>query len=474
MKKSLYLILLGLVAVSCSDFLVEEPKLSQSNELTLSKFEGLDNSVAGAYYRLQSSYWYGGEYILYSELTAGNATNPKSVPGSGRFRQQEPWNFNENSTWGIWSYAYYTINAANNVLSNLDGKAGGEVSQQDLDNLKAEALFLRAFCHFQLVTVYAQPYLNGTNRDQLGVPLMLVSEISEPKRNPVGEVYDQIVKDLLDAEAAMDPDYVRSGVDDPFATATLPAIQALLSRVYLYMGEWQKCADYATKVINSGKFKLFDAKDYKAMWSSNVAKEKGEIIFEVFSSKKNTAWDQSGWAMLPYVMKKDGYGDICATNDLYDLYGEGDVRLELFKDNENDHFYLKYDGKTGSADPKEANIPVLRLAEMYLNRAEALYNGATVAGASAQTDLDAITDARGAAKVSPGSESIFNERRKELAFEGHIFFDYKRLGKSITRTDYRATGNKDNKDIPFPGNKWAMPIPKSECDANPNIVQNPS
>ncbi len=471
MKKiSISLAVLALAAVSCTDFLVEEPKLSQSNELTLSKFDGLNSSAAGAYLYLQSNAWYGCQYILNNELMAGNATNPVSLPGSGRYRTQEPWSFSESSTWSTWSYAYYTINAVNNVLNNLDGKIGTGVSQQDVNNVKAECLFLRAFCHFQLVNIYAQPYLEGANRNQLGVPVMLVSKISSPARNTVGQVYDQVVSDLVLADSLMSANYQRADVSDPLATVTKPAIEALLSRVYLYMGEWQKCADYATMVINSGKFNLYDADAYKAMWSQNVASSKGEIIFEIFSSKKNDSWDDSGWTMLPYVTSKDGSADVCATNDLYALYSDGDVRKDMFVVNESDYFITKYLGKIGSTDPKEANVPVLRLAEMYLNRAEALYHGATVAGVSAQADLDYLTGKRGAASVSLGSETLFSERRRELAFEGHIWFDYKRLGKSITRTDFRAD---KNKDIAFPGNIWAMPIPKGERDANPNMEQNP-
>jgi hypothetical protein len=264
----------------------------------------------------------------------------------------------------------------------------------------------------------------------LGVPLMLKPEISSPARATVGAVYDQVVADLLEAESLMSDDYKRSGATDPFACVTKPVIQAMLSRVYLYMGEWQKCADYATKVINSGKYELFDKDDYKKMWSNNIADANGEIIFEVYSSKKNTAWDESGWTMLSYVTDKEGSGDVCATNDLYDLYEDGDVRKEMFVDSENDHMITKYAGKTGSTDPKENNIPVLRLAEMYLNRAEAIYHGAAIDGVSAQSDLDAITNKRGASQVSPGSETIFTERRKELAFEGHRFFDLRRWKKA--------------------------------------------
>lgn len=471
MKKTiLYLAALTLVTACNSDFLVEEPKMSQSNELTLSKYEGLDNSTAGAYLYFQSNSWYGCQYVLNGELMAGNATNPKSLPGSGRYRTAEPWSFTASSTWSTWAYAYYTINAVNNVLANLEGKTSIEVKQSDIDNLEAECLFLRAFCHFQLVNIYSQPYLKGENKNEMGVPVMLNSSIGYPSRNTVGEVYDQVVKDLLRAETLMSDKYQRASVADPLATVTKPAIQALLSRVYLYMGEWQKSADYATLVINSGKFKMVDKADYKDMWSKSIAEKGGEVIFEIYSSKKNDSWDDSGWTMLPYITSKDGSADVCATNDLYDLYEDDDVRKSLFEDNEKDHFLMKYPGKAGSVDPKENNIPVLRLAEMYLNRAEAIYNGASIANVSAQSDLDVITNARGESQVSPGTETIFTERRRELAFEGHIFFDYKRLGKNINRNDFRAV---QNKDVAFPGKIWAMPIPKAECDANINMVQNP-
>ncbi len=472
MKKiAICLSVLALASTACTDFLTEEPKLSQSKELTLSKFSGLDDAAAGTYLYLQSNAWFGCQYVLNNELMAGNATNPVSLPGSGRYREAEPWSFTESSTWSTWTYAYLTIAAANNVINNLEGKTSNEVSQKDIDNVMAEALFMRAFCHFQLVNIYAQPYLNGANKDMLGVPYMKEAVISQPARNTIGEVYDAIVADLTNAESLMSDDYQRSGVVDALATVTKPAIQALLSRVYLYMGKWQECADYATKVINSDKFSLYDAEAYLDMWSLNTAAAGGEIIFEVYSSKKNDSWDDSGWTMLPYVTSINGSADVCATEDLFNMYEPGDVRSQLFDVNVNDHFMTKYIGKTGSVDPKESNIPVLRLAEMYLNRAEALARGAQIQGATAQKDLDAITTARGASSVTEASTSaIFDERRKELAFEGHIWFDYKRLGKSITRTDFRAT---QNQNINFPGNIWAMPIPKAELDANPNMEQNP-
>lgn len=468
MKKiMIYVALLAVTFTSCSDFLTEEPKQSQSNELTLSKH--LNEATAGCYARLQSYTWYGAYHILAADLTGGNMKHSMTLAGSNRYTNanEVSWNFTATNTSSIWSYCYYTINSCNEVLGNIGNDATG-ASQATLNNWTAEALFLRALCHFDLVTTYAQPYTYAP--DSLGVPIMLKSDLAaKPKRNTVREVYNQIVADLTAADSLMADGYYRTTGTDKFAFASKPAIEALLSRVYLYMGNWQKCADYATKVISSGKFQLADKATYRTMWTNNVAADGGEVIFELYSSNKNAYWDGSGWEGISYVCDPAGSGDVCATNDIYSMYEDGDVRKELFVANENEHFTTKYAGKAGSATPKENNVIILRLSELYLNRAEALMNGAVISGTSAAKDLKAITDARGASVQSPSGTTIFNERRKELAFEGHLYYDYKRLKKSITRTDFDGSLNKD---VTFPGYLWAYPISKNELDANPNMVQN--
>ena len=344
---------------SCDDFLNEEPKLKQSNELTYATLEGLDAASAALYGMMQSASWYDGQFILQSELRAGNAKNPLSEPGSGRYRQDTQWNYTENGTSACWSYAYYTIARANNVINNIDKTDLKGASKQDANNVKAEALFMRALSHLDLVITYAQPFSYAP--DGLGVPVDTVTVNGEPARNTVREVYAQIESDLLLAESLMADNYARTGVDDAAAVVSKQAIQALLSRVYLYMEQWQKSADYATKVINSGKYSLVGADAYKAMWSAAVAPKGGEIIFEVYGSSKNDYWDESGWTHLPYILDRgnDGSADVCATKDLVSLYEEGDVRASLYELSNGDYFVLKYKGKEGSV-PRETNVPVLR------------------------------------------------------------------------------------------------------------------
>lgn len=452
---------------SCDDFLNEEPKLKQSNELTYATLEGLDAASAALYGMMQSASWYDGQFILQSELRAGNAKNPLSEPGSGRYRQDTQWNYTENGTSACWSYAYYTIARANNVINNIDKTDLKGASKQEANNVKAEALFMRALSHLDLVITYAQPF--SYEPDGLGVPVDTVTVNGEPARNTVREVYAQIESDLLLAESLMADNYARTGVDDAAAVVSKQAIQALLSRVYLYMEQWQKSADYATKVINSGKYSLVGADAYKAMWSAAVAPKGGEIIFEVYGSSKNDYWDESGWTHLPYILDRgnDGSADVCATKDLVSLYEEGDVRASLYELSNGDYFVLKYKGKE-SAVPRQVNVPILRLAEMYLNRAEAISNGAIISGVSARADLQAIASKRGA--TVPEKFNVFDERRKELAFEGHIVYDYARCKKSLTRVDFDDV---KNKDVAFPSYMWAMPIPKRELEANANMVQNP-
>lgn len=472
MKKTiigLALIATASTFTACDGFLEEEPLMKQSNELTYATFDGLNQAGAALYSMMQSASWYDGQFVLQSELRGGNAKNPLSIPGSGRYRQDTQWNYNESSTSSLWSYAYYTISWANNIINNLESSDNSDVTDEDVNNLKAEALFVRALCHFDLVITYGQSYKCGAGNP--GVPVILVTENGQPARNTVGEVYDQIVKDLLEAESLMSDSYAREGVDDAAAACTKPAIQALLSRVYLYMENWQGAADYATKVINSGKFSLASGDDYLGMFTAATAPKGGEIIFEIYGSKKNDYWDESGWTHLAYITSwgdgNDGSGDVCATSDLVDLYEAGDIRLNLFAKNENDNLILKYAGKAGSV-PRETNIPVLRLSEMYLNRAEAISKGASVSGASARGDLEAIAEKRGA--TVPAQYSVLEERRKELMFEGHIVYDLARTQTALKRTDFDGTVNQN---IPAaPDYRWAMPIPKREMDANPNMTQN--
>ena len=160
MKKILlgFAVLASMTFASCDGFLEQEPTGSQSDVLTLSKYEGLNSSAAALCGMMQSYYWMDGYITVAAEMMVGNARNPINEAGSGRYRGLTTWNFHKTSTLPLFSYGYYTVACCNNVINNLEGKTSNVVTQQMLDNIKAEALFMRAFSMHQMVCIYAQPY----------------------------------------------------------------------------------------------------------------------------------------------------------------------------------------------------------------------------------------------------------------------------------------------------------------------------
>jgi hypothetical protein len=478
MMKTRNIIIVGTLALlvfltACEDYLYREPRLSQTTELTLSTYDGLVSGVIGTYDRLYNTNWYGRDFVVFADMKGGNA---KIGPiSSGRYYTEYLWNNTPQATAWLWQEAYRTIARANNVLEVLEGEFSEPgVEQEDLNALAAECKFLRALAYFDLARFFCQPIAQGAGASQLGVPVVLRTVIAEPARNTLGEVYDQVVQDLLDAEADLPANNTHGGADAK-AWATKYAAQALLSRVYLYMERWQDAADYATKVISSGRFPLYTAEEYTTwdnggVWGTDAA---SEIIFEVYGAEGNSS--HNNWDGLAYISNPTGYGDVAASRDVYDLYEDTDVRKAMFRNHPPDYvdalWYLKYPGKAPDGSIRIEDIPVLRVAEMYLNRAEALLNGASVSGANALGDVNMIRNNRGATALGGVSlADVYKERRMELCFEGHELFDLSRTGRSLTRTDFDGAVNKD---IPFPDYRWALPIPQQELDANENMEQNP-
>ena len=497
MKKYTYIVLIAAAAltVSCKGFLKEEPFLTQSNALALSDYNGLNKAVAGAYGPLADGTWYGADYVLTSEMRADNATIPTNTDfQSGRYQAPFYMTYSADATVGLWGYGYYVISAVNNVLEEIETNGvesyvSSAVSEQDIKNLQAECLFLRALSHFDMARIYAySPAKSAVVNFTDCIPIILKTDKTakeQPARNSVSEVYKQIIEDLLKAEELMDPAYTRKGVADAKATATVPAIQALLSRVYLYNQEWQNAADYATKVINNSAYKLWTAAEYPSVLGN--ATGGSEVIFEVYGKSAND-YDEY-WEGPSHMTNPVGYADCAASKALTSLFEAGDVRGTTGVRGDDDGkvmfctdkdeasggelWTMKYFGKgdgDATSTPDVSNVIVLRLSEMYLNRAEALVNGASVSGASALNDLNTIRANRGASALSSaGAAAVALERRLELNFEGHYWFDLGRTsGGSITYSDSRRGDN-----IPADSKFWALAIPKREYDVNENLSHNP-
>jgi len=363
----------------------------------------------------------------------------------------------------FWAEIYEAINMANQII-NAPFKPAPAV-QDEYNQIIGEAYAVRALAHFDLVRLFAQHYTFTAGASHLGVPIVTKFDIaSNPARNTVAEVYAQVISDFNEAISLMTMDSGNSG------RFSKDAAQALLSRVYLYMEDFVNAETLASAVINSGKYALVDSADYATMFCPGLS---SEAILEVI----NIQVDRYAFDHVGYMYQKIGYGDYLPSKDLLNLIDDNDVRKTTFVLDEElvgqygDYRVNKFpsEGEDNGTD----NIPVIRLSEVYLNRAEARAKLGNDAGA--QADLNMIRQ-RGlptapAITVTGQAllEDIAIERRVELCFEGHRIFDITRHKQNLVRVDCTAPVCTVN----YPDDRFILPIPLVEMDVNPNMVQNP-
>ncbi len=451
---------------SCKkSFLDLRPYTSVSADVAITNESDMQAALNGAYGNMNAANLYGRTTPLFGDLVADNVYI--SAINSNRYLDFFQINYTVTNTnaQGIWQSSYSTILRANNVInSSLQGN-------ENIDQLRGEALAIRALMYFELIKFFAKPYTADPNA--LGVPLILTYDPTlKPQRNSVQEVYTQIEKDLTEAANLMTQDK-SSGFFTKWAA------KALLARMYQFKGEWDKALTTAEDVINNSGYSLLTLNDVSAFWQNNTDRnDKLEVLFEVVFDVTNNIGNSS----LPYFYDQTGYGDALATESLYDLYSNTDVRKDLFIEGSPirgaDAKVVNKFPNTGSADKDD--MKVIRMSEVYFIAAEAAYHSNDEA--TALTYLNAVATERDpgfAGYASSGQallDDILLERRKELAFEGHRYWDLVRNNLDVTRIDLAND---------YPGNvplvletsnfRRILPIPQGELDANPNIreQQNP-
>lgn len=421
-----------LVLSACDDALVTDPTASIDEATALSNARGVELALNGAYRSLQGE---DRERIAFPDLYADN------LDFTGTFQSDREFGLRNLSTTNgeildLWTVSYQGINRANNVLA-------GAAEASDLSSAKAslyrgEALFLRAYHYLWLARWFG------------GVPIVLepskgVGEESLVSRATAQEVYNRIVTDLEEAIPLL-PDGKVQG------RATKAAANALAARAYLDLGDYAKAREKAQAVIAGGAYSLTPS--FATVFNT---KHSSESIFEV----QYTSLNRNSLAFWFFPQELGGRWGFSPTAELYNLYEAGDARRGAgIQITANKRYINKYPRISGGDD----NFVALRLAEMYLIRAEA--NART--GAADATVLADINIVRARAGVPPVSvsgqanllDAILHERRLELAFEGHRFFDLRRHGKA-------------QQLLALDSNRLILPIPQAEMDVNPNLVQNP-
>ena len=449
--KSLYkfsfLFILALGFQSCDDNLEIDPQQSIDGSTALASEQNISALLLGIYEESGQDVSFGGDLQIIADLLG--ASDEKSWFGTFLApRQLIQKNILVDNTFvsDSWANGYESINQANLILDNLDIVT----SSDDRRNvIEAETKFLRALNYFELVRLWGLPYEAGTTNNQPGVPLRVIGyeDYSQPlpvERATVEEVYALILSDLETA-------YANLPVTNTIF-ATKYAAQALRARVYLQMQNYAGARDAANDVIVNSGARLApnfasafnnDANSVEDLFDFQVTNQTGDSDFITFYASQ----DNGGRG-----------GDIVLNQAYFNLFdSQSDQRARLT-------YIGDYgDDLTGKYTNQFANIPLIRLAEMYLIRAEGNIMTNSNVGASPEDDINALRLRSGASTVSAPltQEDILLERQLELAFEGFLLHDLKRTQNDVD-------------GLPYNDPSLVLPIPQTEMDTNNLIEQNPT
>lgn len=481
---ALLTLLVLLNAVTGCVSLIEEPENFYSPE-NITNEKGLTSMVNGIYNRIGEYQYYGRSHYTMSDMGSDD-TDPGTL---GRPERVTIDNFthdaNNSAVSDVWQRIYDGINRANLTIDTGE-KLGIDPARKAA--ILGEARFLRALNYFNAVRYWGDVPLVTSSPQSLDD----IARVSNLKRNPVAEVYTQIIQDLTAAEQALPLQQTEKG------RATKGAAQALLAKVYLTRQEWAKAAEYAKKVIDSKQYSLVP--DYKNLWL--VANENGpEHIFSLqgmgsagYGSRYTVAFRPSNYTagfainvpMLDFYnsFKNEDYrkqvsfltqftdptGKVIAYTDFQPTTSKGRPHIGKFDDA----------GPTANitANENDTNYPIIRYAEVLLMYAEALnedggptalaYQSINEVRKRARNNnpaaLTALPDLAGLSQEQ-FRQAVRQERRWELCFESQRWFDLVRWDvlvqtMSPTRPNVKAFHK-------------LFPIPQAEIDRNPSLTQNP-
>ncbi|AFU67995.1 outer membrane nutrient binding protein, SusD family [Psychroflexus torquis ATCC 700755] len=471
-KSLIFVFTIGFLT-SCEDKLDQIPFDEFGTENAFVSASDFENGIRGVYANLVSGGLYGssdnGSILTAADVLSDNVT--LATVGNGRLtkRYLHEYTYNVNITMStMYSNAYSLIFRANQILQFAEAFDG-----QNKANIVAEAKALRALAHFHVVTFWGKiPTQSADANSGLGVAYLFEADPNvEPARNTVGEVYGFIVDDLTDAARDINE-------SNPDARMGKDAVNLLLSRVYLYMGQWQNSINAANQVSTP----VAERDGFVGIWDDSTVSDNGlifsiENVNPILNIQIGTAWNQG----VPQAL----IAEYVASKELVDLYKEDDIRKEAYifdaTTSGNDLKAIrKLFGREGENDGV-VDYKIFRASEASLNRAEAHFR----LNQSAQA-LAALNEVRTERYLNPADGESGNallsaiklERRLEFAFEYQRFLDIKRYGESVQREAFGdiADGS-GTPSVPLlleAGSfRFQMPLGQRTLDTNPNAQQNP-
>ena len=485
---------------SCvNDWLDVTPSDGTDADAALTSSSDLAAARTGMYKALKGNSslvdYYGQQFFVYGDVHAGDDYQYNNIGGSNRasfyydmnYQTASEFTSSTSSSNVAWKSPYIVIGRANRIIAAAEGGALSDAAEAKatIDQYAAEAKVLRALAHFDLVRIYGKPYTEDQGAS-LGVPLVteVLESNAKPARSTVAEVYTQVVKDLTEAISS-----------NALATETEPGYvsvwgaKAILSRVYLNMGDYANALSVAEDIIKNSGAALWTRDQYLKAWDASTPNE-SEFLFRLNVAGSTDNNDLNG---IGNLQQRDGYKEMVATKKFVDMLTSDpkDVRNDMFLPataakevatyGTNKVYLNKLRGQGGNLR-NVTIVPIIRLSEVYLTAAECAFrNNDKTKAVEYLNDLvknRTTTEASLATVDNITLERILIERRKELIGEGQRYFDALRNNETITRYTSEAdkgwhkTLSKEAQSFNRDYFKAIAAIPQAEINANPNIKQN--
>lgn len=444
----LLFVLFSFLIVSCNGFLTEKSPNDIDAESAITNAASAEAALNGIYSAMQNRSYYGGQYPLMGEALSGDAStggysyisldqlSAKNVTPANVLTEQ------------LWIALWRVAANCNHLLAALPQV--NDLEEARRKDMEAQVRTIRALVHFDALRYFGEHW----NRSSaFGVPVIQTVQSIEdiPQRATVQATYSFITGELeaalklADANAEVRPQFIHRW-----------SIQALLARAYLYAGDQNKAAQYAGAVIAAGAYSLLPPEAYGTVFTE---RRTVESVFELAFDAQNRSDYNNLTYSRPDAVRPELFYMAAQSLDGFFKNRTNDVRSALLNFNpaENDVTIIpdgrtqKYRGETTRDNPAY----IVRIAEMYLIRAEAL--GKT----DGLSDLNALRKARGLSELAAAdiandaawTQTLLDERRAEFNFEGHRYFDLARTGRYAAVTGAEAF-------------RAALPIPLREISAS--------
>lgn len=493
MKTNKFILLLPvfILLMSC-DTLEYKPKDQLTDDVVGESAEMLADITDGNYSTLRARNYLRNRHFT-QEMTSDDIVLVKSTGDNLMLTYAFEHHVDHDRARELWETAYRGLYPINQVIESIDDDAS-----EDKLQLKGENLFLRALMHFDLVRIFGRPYSQDPENN-LGVIIRDNTDIDAlPPRSTVKETYEFMVNDLLKAAELMT-------VGKSSIYASKEAAMALLARIYLYMGDYNNAIKYADEVINSGRYELVST-DQFGDYFTILPENNPETIFAIKLLESENMGKGSIGSM--YHAIDGGWGEIYASKPYRELIyeNENDERINFItpdfvydedgnkipdsseesgyrvsKRNDYSKYYIDKYTREGGV-PLLSSPVVLRLAEMYLIKAEAfaktsreeeaieMVNIIRERAGLTGNQLFSISDLNGYDTVL---DVVLAEKRLELAWEGHRSYDLFNNDRPVNRDYVNPTGWSGPQNISPSCDCIIHLIPESEIILNPNLEQNP-